>query len=244
MRVALITFLVGGFAGLCSVFVPRMGGLFAARDIEGISVFPLPFVTLGVIYAAAIGIVVVILYHEEKEKVRLRQKFMTALGVPALIAGTLTTGAQTTEVRDLQQTVEQLSVQVIAAEGIETMDEAVAIEPLGPGPGVWNRGHELLGIGTAHAGLQPVSDAGAWGNIGAIRTKETRYAVVVYRSNDAQDARRRAAELKRQFPGARAVKMSGTYAVITGVLPRSAAVLEVSKVREASGLRPTLVRVK
>jgi len=246
MKAALITFFVGGFAGLCAVFVPRMGGLLAARDIENISIFPVPFVVLGVVYAAAIGIVVLILYYDDKQKVRLRQKFVTALGVPALVAGTLTTGAQTNEMNDLQGKVEALSAQVSTAEGIHVDNEAMTIQPLdAPGPSGSIRPHELLGIGTAYAAPKVlVAESGSWGNYGAIQAREPNYAIVVYRTNDANKAREQASQLKRQFPDARAIRMSGGFAVITGVLPQSSATLEAAKIKRDTPLVPMLVRVK
>src|SRR5512141_166979 len=95
------SFLIGLFARLCAVFVPRMGGLFAG-DPDHVVVFPMTFVLLGMCYAAIVGLIVVIIYFDKAGTPS--DRFMTGLGAPALHAGASATSAHTAEVQKLQAT--------------------------------------------------------------------------------------------------------------------------------------------
>lgn len=241
------TFLVGTFAGLCAVFVPRMGGLLVAEELTRITVFPAPFIVLGFIYAAVIGAVVAIMYHGETST--LRQKFMTALGIPALLAGTLTTTAQTGEVRNLQTHNSRLAEVARTGEKIKKIETPFEIIPLELHPNLKpspsGRVNELLGIGTAFA-ADTTSSAGkeSWTGWGAVQAQEPRYAIVVDRATDAKKAVQRANELKAQFSNVQAIRTPDGYAVITGVRPESSAVLEAIRIKRETGLQPELMRVK
>jgi len=79
----LATFLIGVFAGVCAVFVPRLGGLLVIQDMERITVFPAPFILLGMAYATIVGAIAAILYYEKAGTPG--ERFMTALGLPARV---------------------------------------------------------------------------------------------------------------------------------------------------------------
>jgi hypothetical protein len=247
VKASIVTFLVGGFAGLCSVFVPRMGGLLGAADPTRIALFPMPFIAMGAVYAIAIGVVLMILYHGDRKNT-LRHKFITALGVPTLIAGTLATGAQTSEVRALQAARAELADSLRTAADIRISDTPLEIVPLGSQPDAKAPAviglHGLLGIGTAQAQSAAGSSSQQWSRYGAIQAQEPRYAIIVDRTTDAKEALLRASQLKARFPEAQAIRTPSGFGVITGVKPESSAVLEAVKIKKDLGLQPELMRVK
>lgn len=241
------SFVIGLFAGICAVFVPRMGGLLVADDLDKISLFPTPFLLLGVAYAAIVGVILVILYYDRKGTPR--DRFMAALGIPALLAGALATSAQTGKVQQLQATAEKLSNAVVSAEKIRKDDKPSDLVPLAPGlqPSSSDAGFErLLGIGTAHAQIRAVGGPAQQGMLQftPIQANEPRYAVLVGQTSSADDARKRAQELRPLYPNAQAVKSGSGFGVVTDVKPESAAVLEAIRIKREMGVAPQLIRVK
>ena len=243
----LATFLIGVFAGVCAVFVPRLGGLLVIQDMERITVFPAPFILLGMAYATIVGAIAAILYYEKAGTPG--ERFMTALGLPALLAGALSTTAHTNQVQKLQANTARLGDAVIAAENIKRNDEPIDLQPLSaPKPGVSGlRPEMLLGIGTAMAQTTapppraPSSTNWTGLQLGA---KEPDYAVLVYRAATAEQAEKKAAELSHKLPGVKAVKAGSGFAVMSSVKPESSAILEASSLKRELGLPTELVRVK
>jgi hypothetical protein len=244
------SFVIGLFAGVCAVFVPRLGGLFAADDLNRISIFPTQFLILGVAYAAIVGAVVAILYYGRTGTPG--ERFMAALGVPALLAGAMSTSAHTGKVQQLEATRGQLSNAAVVAAQIRKDDTPVELNLIGP---VSARAAEpqaglerLLGIGTAYA-QTATAPLGAksnenWARWRPIESDEPSYAVFVDRATSAEAAQKRAIQLRPKLPNAQAVKSGSGYAVIADIKPESSAVLEAIKIQRELGIKPELMRVK
>jgi hypothetical protein len=244
------SFVVGLFAGICAVFVPRLGGLLVADDLNKVSVFPTPFILLGLIYAAIVGAVVAILYFGKTGTPG--ERFMTALGIPALLAGAISTSAQTGKVQQLQVTSAHLADAAAKAANIRKNETPIELQPLSPpvekgasaGPGL----ERLLGIGSAFANDVALKSAPKvpekWSNWTPIQVEESSYAVILDKSPTAESARKRASELKMKIPNAKAVKIEGGYGVIAGIQSESSAVLEAIRIQRDLGIRTELNRVK
>jgi hypothetical protein len=84
-------FLVGAFAGALASFFPRLVAVLGGDPNDNVVLFSDTYLVVGGIVALAVGIVVVIIDSDPHRK--LRDVFTTALGVPTLLMGALTTGA-------------------------------------------------------------------------------------------------------------------------------------------------------
>lgn len=233
------TFAIGFFGGVCAVFVPRMGGLLVAEDLFKISVFPMPFIIMGGIYALVIGIVIAILFYGKDSTPA--DRFMTSLGIPALLAGAISASAQTGHVKSLQADNGRLAEIARTAEKIQKNDAPVEIVPLRPAPN--GSVIDLVPIAAAHA-QSAQAGSGTWRTWGAIQGEEPRYAIVVDRTPNEQQAVQRARTLQADFPDAQAVRLPQGFGVITGVKAESAAVLEAVRIKRESTISPELMRVK
>jgi hypothetical protein len=126
-------FVIGTVAGLSSVFLPRMM-LLLSIDTEVapdryINLFQPDFVWLGVAFGLVIGAICAILESEGDDKPKAI--FMTALGLPALLSGVLTTTSATNKL----QKAEQEKVAILRAVGAQAelppQQRSNSFEPLG-----------------------------------------------------------------------------------------------------------------
>src|SRR5262245_49888773 len=97
---------VGSFAGLCAVFVPRLYAAVVTQSND-LNFFPLYFVILGSRLALVVGLVVMI--FEWGAARPLKDIFMMALGIPALLAGAVTANQNADTLKTLTQQQAQLS---------------------------------------------------------------------------------------------------------------------------------------
>lgn len=107
----------------------------------------------------------------------------------------------------------------------------------------------LMGTGAAHAqgtALGPGSSEKGilFGSLAPPVEREHQHAIVVEKLSTAVAARKRAAELKTKLPGAMPVKAGDGYAVLTGVKPESAAVIEAVRLKRELGIDTELMRIK
>jgi hypothetical protein len=84
-------FLVGAFAGALASFFPRLVAVLGGDPNGNVVLFSGTYLLVGSIVALAVGAVVLIVDSDPQRK--LRDVFTTALGVPTLLMGALTTGA-------------------------------------------------------------------------------------------------------------------------------------------------------
>ena len=84
-------FLVGAFAGALASFFPRLVAVLGGDPNDNVVLFSSTYLLVGGIVALAVGVVVVIIDSDPQRQ--LRDVFTTALGVPTLLMGALSTGA-------------------------------------------------------------------------------------------------------------------------------------------------------
>jgi hypothetical protein len=106
---AIKRFAVGAFAGALASFFPRLVAVLGGSPTDNVELFSITYLVVGGIVALAVGVVVVIIDSDPQRK--LRDVFMTALGVPTLLMGALTTGATAHNA-----TLADLKIQSIAKE--------------------------------------------------------------------------------------------------------------------------------
>jgi len=239
----ILTFMIGLFATLCAVFVPRM--LAALNGNHGeTNYFGHDYVLIGIAFAVVIGFITVIF---EQGKIRkASETFMTALGMPALLAGALNTGVVGGDVSDLQAQNQRLSDSLKQQSGIViekySSDFApLEIEPLSL---ISPPSFSLISVAQAadNASVSKKSEAFSLG----IQAKQRHYRIVLKKFNNKDDAIKNAKELRRVIPSAVAVKAGKSFLVIEGGEPlnESDALLKAIEFQKKTGLKPSLIPVK
>ena len=82
---------VGTFAGALASFFPRLMSILGGNPTQKVEIFSNEYLIAGAIVAIIVGVLVVIIDGDPGRKVR--DVFMTALGIPTLLVGALSTGA-------------------------------------------------------------------------------------------------------------------------------------------------------
>jgi hypothetical protein len=243
----IITFFIGLFAGCCAAFFPRLAAMVATQDTEKIVLFSSPFVIAGFALAAIIGVAMVIIEYGAQRSPR--DTFATALGIPAVLAGALTTTVGVSDLNNQISRQQELIRTVVTQGNIPKSDDAPAtITPLEAAPPVFGIPHSLLenllGIRPAYA-QENVQQAQLQRQFG-IQVREPQYAVVLEEAASEEDAKLRAAKLRGSVPNATAVKANDRYRVIDGVLPKpeSEAVVDAARIKAQTGRDVSLIRVK
>jgi hypothetical protein len=182
---------IGTLAGFCSAFLPRLTAVLAVPDKNpAVEVLDPGYVTAGIAFAPLVGGVVAVL--EWKVRRPPRDTFMTALGIPALIAGAWTN----------IQAVEQLDTQVTRAQAIEQALQQSAnigslpasiLKSLTPSPGVGSTGMGLL-PGAHAAEAAPRID----GLQLALRVQEVQQYIVLAQAQSEGEAQQRLQQLSGQ----------------------------------------------
>jgi hypothetical protein len=242
------TFLVGLIAGMCAVLFPRLTALIFAPTAESsfleMNAFSLRYIIFSVVFALLIGIVVMIL--EWGVKSTPGQIFMAALGVPALIAGAVNSGAISSNAAHLGQELQNITDQYREANDIPVKDENLkpisSVRPsfvdIGLIPAAFGQTSEA---GRSIAGAQK----GGGADIGVFRQKE--FWIVLYTTNTRDDAERKLEEFGTQYGKLTIQQFQNQFAVtLASTLPYSQAVSAAVDVKRQSGetLAPVLVPAK
>jgi fluoride ion exporter CrcB/FEX len=253
---AIAKFVVGFVAALCAITFPRLLARLAQSEELPIVFFPTPYLVMAIVVALLIGFVIVI--FEYKVRTQPRHTFMTALGIPALIAGALSTTSSLANLGNIKNDNERLRQQVSQESDIDkaagSFSSIKSIEPnASPAPPVPAKKTSLLPlpVGEAHAQANAAApEARANNEIRfGIQVQQPRYVVVLKQAQSQDEALREAQALRQQVPSAQAVKTDSGYFVVLGDSPRTEtdAVLAAARVQKALGagkLRPVLVEVK
>jgi hypothetical protein len=248
---AIANFVIGTVAGLSSVFLPRMM-LLLSIDTEfapdrSISLFRSDFVWLGVAFGVVIGAISAILEFEGDDKPKAI--FMTALGIPALLSGVLTTTSATTKL----QKAEQEKVAVLRAVGAQAdlppQQRSNSFEPVGGAPGPQGRDQSSTTFfafvtpafaqsRSSAAQQTPRFDPG-------IVIERPRYVLALRRASSQDEALRLAKELQKDVPTAQAVKTDEGFLVVDSVTARSEAeaLLDAIQLKSKRKLTPWLLQV-
>lgn len=248
----LIKFVISFVAGCCAVFVPRLAAVLAASNVNNIEMLPSTFVILGFVFASLIGLVVVIL--EFNKICHPADTFMTALGIPTLLAGALATTASTNNINELSKLNSELADAARNGAQIRKVDTALSnIRPITLNDRSLNQNNwvsDALFIQSALAqdtetteisGTAETIKEPSWSTWATIKVQEPQYAIVLDTAPSADEAIERVSQLKDSVPSAQAIETSEGFFVIGGIKPKSSAVLEAIKIKEKTGINPELI---
>lgn len=247
-----IKLLIGFIAGLCAAFLPRLtASLAVSSGKTNVVLFDSGYITLSLIFAALVGLIVMIL--EWRVPREPRATFMMAIGVPALITGSLntTTGVDTvaSQAKENQQLVEKLK----DLADIQTMPAGGAITPLSFNgeefqnvEGGSNAVASLQWLGIRDAQAQTSDAQAASAKLTGLMLDEPLYYVVLAQANSKQEALQLAAHWRAQFHSVVPVQSGSRYLILYSAKPirRSEAVLISIKVKQTTTLKPQLMSAK
>jgi hypothetical protein len=245
-------FFIGFTAGLCAACLPRLtAALFAGhgQSVVGVQVLDAQFWGLSAVFAIIVGLVVTIV--EWRVPATPRATFLSALGIPALISGSLNSTADTQAVieqwsayqEQTRRLAQEMDVPIRDAQGLEA-EPVFSLggeeEALEPRSSLW-----LPGVSVAHAAQAGVQDA-ADGWPPSVKLHEPRYAVVLKRIQGRDAAVRSARALHRESGLAvKVYRAADGYLVTSGpALPLSEAVQRATQVRRRLGLEVELVPMR
>jgi hypothetical protein len=239
----ILTFLVGFFASICAVFVPRMVAMLNGSHAE-LQYLTRDYILVGLAFALVIGGITVI-FEQSKQK-SAAEIFMTALGIPALLAGALNSGTTGSNLNELQAVNQKLSDNMAQQNGIRIEGKTTNIVPLEdtsattPSP-VSKSGFSLIPEAQAGDAAPTNSDGLKLG----IQVEQTPYLIVLEKLDNRADAINKAKELRKTFPQATAVQSNQDFLVIDGAEPlnKSEALLKAIKLQK-TGLKPYLLQAK
>lgn len=235
-----LKFFIGFFGGLCAALFPRLMAALAVFDSKSVVVLNLSYIGLSVIFALLVGAVVMIMeWGVAKEP---RATFMSALGVPALIAGALNTTSGANNLNTLA------SVNEKNAEYMQTINDIPELglkgfTPLSDASDILFDPFMLVGVGNAHAadGIEPVADNGFDPSMHV----QKQYVIVLDKASSAEDAEQKAEALRGTVPNAQAVESGGNYLVIDPrQMTRQEAVINAIRLKREKNLAPSLMQSK
>jgi hypothetical protein len=239
-------FFIGFFASICAVFVPRMLAMLNSSG-GALQYFPRDYILVGLAFALVIGGITII-FEQGKHK-SAAEIFMTALGIPALLAGALNTGATGNNLNELQAINQKLNSTLAQKSDITVDDNSTTITPLEPIPNKTPSTSSKMDfsfISTALARENEVVSENKTGiNLG-IQADQTSYLVVIQKFSSKDEAIQKAAELRKTVPSATAVQSNHSFLVIDGegTLSKSAALLKAIELKNKTGLSPYLLQAK
>jgi hypothetical protein len=201
---------VATFAALCAVFFPQVV-LYLKH--AGQLIFPSgEYVVAGAAFALVIGVITLIFEHGIRRT--LAQTFMGALGVPAVLSGTL--GAVGLAENGLEvQRANSSFHQALTAEGITIGPSVDAPQP--------QKGARFELINAAYAADTALAQA-PQAQVGySAQFMVPRYLVVLDRAPSASSAAAKVQALRQRVPDAAVVQSGSEFLVVAGSAPLSQA---------------------
>ncbi|HEU5296341.1 MAG TPA: hypothetical protein VFU71_16300 [Burkholderiaceae bacterium] len=230
-------FLVGVFAGALASFFPRLVAVLGGDPSDNVVLFSSTYLLVGGIVALAVGAVVVIIDSDPKRK--LRDVFTTALGVPTLLMGALTTGATVHNATLADLKLQTVTRELAIKNQIQIRDDVPLdlSNAVGPAGGV---GLLDLLIPSAYAQSAPkVAQASRLG----ITLREPQFVTVYQEARDDEALRPLQLALAQRGLQSRTVQLAdGRHLLVAAgaARPYSDAVLDGARAKEA-GAMPYLV---
>ncbi len=243
-------FAIGLLAGGCAVMLPRVLALVSQGDESQIVFLPAPYFLLAL--GAGLFLGLVMLVFEWKVAATPRQTFMAALGIPATVTGALGTASTSAGLSELAADAARLRQEVRHEQGIAKEGSFDGLQPLGlpapkkPAAKTSSFLPAVIAIAHAEEARAVPASAGEPLRFG-IRVEQPKYVVVLEQAKSEQEALRKAGELRRQLPSARAVKANNAYFVVLGSpVSETDALFDAKRAKQALGAnaRPVLVEVK
>jgi hypothetical protein len=121
----LACFSVGCFAGALASFFPRLMAIIAGDPNENVHVFSTAYLLVGCAIAVIVGLVILITDSDAERK--LKDVFLSALGIPTLLMGTISTTATSTNVVAMQQQLERTVAAFQSAANVPTLEGNASI---------------------------------------------------------------------------------------------------------------------
>lgn len=241
-------FLIGAFAGISAIAIPRLGAMLSSAETHGevaYQFFPLGYLLVGGAVAIVIGIVVAI--FEYRVPKRPRETFVTALGIPALLAGVFNTSTGIAVLKETRAESDRIVRSVQQQSEIPKLDVPREVFPVDNGskPDVSSRFRleNLLGISSAMAADHITVAASAQEAGYAITAVEPRYVVVLEKADSKEAAMVRLQHLSQSVPNVQLIRTEiGFYIIQAGAKTESEATLAALELRKQQ-LRPSLLRI-
>jgi hypothetical protein len=232
-------FLVGAFAGALASFFPRLVAVLGGDPNDSVILFSSTYLVVGGIVALVVGIVIVIIEGEQARK--LRDVFMTALGVPTLLMGALTTGATAHNAVLADLKIQSIARELAAKSQIPirsdmTIDAPAAAAPASDGIGLLD-----LVVSSAHA--QTAAQQAAPANRLGITLRERNFVTVYQEAHDDASLRALQQTLNQRGLPTRTLQLADGRHLLIAAGPARAypdAVLDGTRAKEL-GAAPYLV---
>ena len=242
-------FAIGAVAGFSAAVLPRFLAQLSQSDVTRITFFPEAYLVAAGGFAFFMGALIVI--FEWKVPAKPRDTFMTALGLPAVVAGAIGTASSVGSVGEVKREADRLKREISQQQGILRQGTLQPFEPLEisipttPEKKTWAPAI----IGTAYAQPPHVQIAQDKPLRFGIHVEEPKFAVILKQEKTEQDAIKYAQQVRQQLPQAQAVKSGNAYFVILGGGERNEtdALLDATRAKTILGdpkLQPRLVEIK
>lgn len=236
---------VGVFAGALASFFPRLATVLSGSPTEDVAVFSPTYLLVGVIVAGVVGVVITIIDDDPARP--LRDTFMTALGVPTLLMGALSTSATAHNAAIDQAKIRSISNELAQTNKIEVRPATSALPvSMTPGSSVLA---SVLGslIPSAQAQATAHSLTIAKPSAFGIVSVEQRYTTVLQEAPAAAELRPLQESLAKRGLGSQIVTSTQGKAVLipsgSGTQAYSDAVLTALRAKQL-GASPYLVPAK
>jgi hypothetical protein len=234
-------FLIGFFASVCAVFLPKIVVYLKNEGGETLKILSTEYVVAGLVFAALIGCV--ILLFEWSKRSKPAEVFMTALGIPALVSGTLGTVGTADNLKLQAELQRQIVADVARAARVPILDTPItlpagAAEPQG-------RVFELIPSAMATpTGENIVLAQGQQAQYG-VQAVRREFLVVLAQTPNRAEADAKARALKGQFPDVAVVPSGQQFYVTTTSRPLSEAqALSAAVQLRNAGVSTALVPVR
>jgi len=222
---------------LCAVFLPKIIVFLKNDGGDLITVSP-TYIIAGALFAFLVGAIIAI--FEFRTRRTPGQTFMAALGIPALISGTLNTVGTADNLALKTEQFRQLAQLTAQTANVPILEQSVTL----PAPGSDKQSAVFELVSTAMAsepGAILVAQQSAYG----VQAVKRQFLVVVHQSSTRSDADAQANALKQRLPNVTVVPSGRTFYVATSSVPMGEvdALQQAVKLREA-GLTPSLLPVR
>jgi len=230
-------FLVGAFAGALASFFPRLVAVLGGNPNDNVVLFSSTYLVVGSLVALAVGAVVLIIDSDPKRQ--LRDVFTTALGVPTLLMGALTTGATVHNATLADLKIQTISQELANKNQIQIRSNMSLDVPAAAAPAGEVGLLDLL-IPSAHAQSLP---QGPQASRLGIALREPQFITVYQEARDGASLRPLQLALAQRGLPSRLIELAdGRHLLVAAgaARPYSDAVLEGARAKEA-GAMPYLV---
>jgi hypothetical protein len=247
---ALAKFMIGATAGCCAAILPRFLAQLSQTDLARITFLPEAYLVAAGVFSVFMGALMVI--FEWNVPAKPRDTFMTALGLPAVVAGAIGTASGVGNLGEIKREADQLKKAISQQQGIVREGTLGAFERLEQLPAAAypeKKSWIPALIGNAYAQQLPVQMTQSGSPRFGIHVEEPKFAVILKRAKTDKEAIQAAQELRQRLPQAQAVKSGGAYFVILGGAERSEteALLDAARAKSVLGdpkLHPELVEIR